>query len=66
MPTTTHAGPVLDAGLTSEQTEAISIALALESNADNLRAFAANLTPSFPIAAALLTIKANIKVRTIK
>jgi hypothetical protein len=56
----TCAVPVLDANLTTEQAEAVNIALALETNAKDLRSFAATLTPSFPIAAALLAIKANL------
>jgi hypothetical protein len=51
---------VLDADLTTDQAKAVNIALARENNANNLRDFAATLTPLFPVAAALLAIKANL------
>jgi hypothetical protein len=64
MPMTIPAGSVLDAGVTTEQAEAINVALAPENNADNLRDFAANHT-FISIAAALLAINANLFERTL-
>ena len=52
--------PVLDTGMTNEQAQAINFALASEKRGENLRAFAATLTPRYPVAAALLAIKANL------
>jgi len=50
--------PVLDAGLSPSEVEAVTYALSREGQPENLLGFASTMEPAFPLAASLLRARA--------